>query len=412
MGFAGDVVSQVLDSKIRTYRLRDHNLSIGDEIIFENSSEKKVFGYGKITEIVNTTVGKIDLQDKKHWKTYANRQELVDAFKRHYPYKDITEETAVWIYTYNFDRKLEKEGCGAIVASEIEPQQCPSCGGKKLLQDPDTLDTWFSSGLWTFSTLGWPDETADCKNFHQTDVLETGYEILFFWVARMILMSEYALGQIPFRTVYLHGTVRDAKGRKMSKSLGNGIDPIDVAKKFGTDAGRMALVVGNTPGTDTNISEDKIRGYKNFANKLWNIARFIVENKTDLHSDFLKDEDVFTDDISNFDKDGIWKLAKEVTDDLENYRLYLAAEKLYHSVWHTFADDILEQGKKILKGNDEKAKNRARFYLRETFENFLRLLHPFIPFVTEEIWRTMPARQNGGGNKTLLMVEPWPTGNN
>src|SRR3989338_3543146 len=145
--------------------------------------------------------------------------------------------------------------------------------GEGWLQDPDTLDTWFSSGLWTFSTLGWPEKTNDLEMYHPTDVLETGYDILFFWVARMILMTKYALDTIPFRTVYLHGTVRDAKGRKMSKSLGNGIDPIDVAKKFGTDAGRMALIVGNTPGTDMALAEDKIKGYKHFANKIWNASR-------------------------------------------------------------------------------------------------------------------------------------------
>ncbi len=283
-------------------------------------------------------------------------------------------------------------------------------------QDPDTLDTWFSSGLWTFSTLGWPHSAQsttrgkpgpenDLANYHPTDVLETGYEILFFWVARMILMSGYALGEVPFKTVYLHGTVRDAQGRKMSKSLGNGIDPIDVAKKFGTDAGRMALIVGNTPGTDTNISEDKIRGYKHFGNKLWNIARFVIENRLDLRPEYLKGDDIWTKDISGFNTWGIWGLSKEITQELEENHMYLAAEKLYHFIWHTFADEILEESKVILRGSDEQAKRRVRFWLCETFENLLKLLHPFMPFVTEEIWQAVPSFKKKG----LLMIEPWPS---
>ncbi|MCR4311445.1 MAG: valine--tRNA ligase, partial [Candidatus Taylorbacteria bacterium] len=199
--------------------------------------------------------------------------------------------------------------------------------GEGWLQDPDTLDTWFSSGLWTFSTLGWPEKTKDLELYHPTDVLETGYEILFFWVARMILMTKYALNTIPFKTIYLHGTVRDGQGRKMSKSLGNGIDPIDVAKKFGTDAGRMALIIGNTPGTDTNISEEKIRGYKNFANKLWNITRFILES-TDSVS-YMENFDAYTSRDTELRAER-HNLIVDVTKDIEEYRLYMAAEKIYH----------------------------------------------------------------------------------
>ena len=259
--------------------------------------------------------------------------------------------------------------------------EAPKGGGWE--QDPDTLDTWFSSGLWTFSTLGWPDQTEDLKLYHPTDVLETGYEILFFWVARMILMSGYALGQAPFKTVYLHGTVRDKQGRKMSKSLRNGIDPIDIAQKFGTDAGRMALVVGNTPGTDTNISEDKIRGYKNFANKLWNIARFVLSCETagTVDEGFKKEFETF---------------AQDITRDMEAYRLHLAAEKIYAFIWHRFADEIIEESKK----RDDRG--ATLFYL---LRQSLTLLHPFMPFVTEEIWQLwkQPSEKND-----MLMVAPWP----
>jgi len=244
--------------------------------------------------------------------------------------------------------------------------------------EEDTLDTWFSSGLWSFSTLGWPERTKDLELYHPTAVLETGYEILFFWVARMILMSEYALGQIPFKTVYLHGTVRDAQGRKMSKSLGNGIDPILIAQKFGTDAGRMALVVGNTPGTDTNISEDKIRGYQHFANKLWNIARFVLsrENEGEVDKALQKE---FT------------ALNKDITEDMEQYRFHLAAEKIYAYVWHRLADEIIEESKK------KASRGTTLHYL---LKNSLKLLHPFMPFITEEIWGLTD-------EKDLLIIQPW-----
>lgn len=248
-------------------------------------------------------------------------------------------------------------------------------------QDEDTLDTWFSSGLWSFSTLGWPEQTNDLKTFHPTDVLETGYEILFFWVARMVLMSEYALDEIPFRHVYLHGTVRDAKGLKMSKSLGNGIDPIEVAQKFGADAGRMALVVGTAPGTDSKISEDKIKGYKNFANKLWNITRFVFGQP---HTGELK-----KDLVEEFNV-----LAQDITKDMENYQLHIASEKIYHYIWHRFADEILEESK------GEEGYGATLHYI---LQNSLKLLHPFMPFVTEEIWQSLPEKECD-----ILMVAQWP----
>ncbi len=266
-------------------------------------------------------------------------------------------------------------------------------------QDPDTLDTWFSSGLWTFSTLGWPDKTEDLKIYHPTNILETGYEILFFWVARMILMTGYALGTVPFRTIYLHGTVRDAQGRKMSKSLGNGIDPILIAQKFGADAGRMALIVGNTPGTDSRISEDKIKGYKHFANKLWNITRFVLDNTNNFEinekpSLSIADQKIIED---------LNIVITNVTDDLTHYRLHLASEKVYDYVWHTFADKILEGSKTVLKDGSAEEQVSRRFVLVTILETSLKLIHPFMPFVTEEIWGLLP--QN---NKNLLIVEPWP----
>ncbi|MDP3763863.1 MAG: valine--tRNA ligase, partial [bacterium] len=224
-------------------------------------------------------------------------------------------------------------------------------------QDPDTLDTWFSSGLWTFSALGWPEETEDFKMYHPTNILETGYDILFFWVARMILMSEFLLGEVPFKTVYLHGLVRNAKGEKLSKSLGDNVDPLSIIDKYGTDALRMALIVGVGPGSDSRLSDDKLKAYKNFANKLWNIARFVLSQEKNGELDKAL--------IDEFNA-----LATEVTNDMENYRFYIAAEKIYAYVWHRFADEILEESK-------QRPERSAT--LHYILEHSLKLLHPFMP---------------------------------
>jgi len=287
--------------------------------------------------------------------------------------------------------------CEIPITSVEDIASCPHCGGV-VAQDEDTLDTWFSSGLWTFSTLGWLEKTKDFATYHPTDVLETGYGILFFWVARMILMTGYALGDIPFHTVYLHGTVRDDKGRTMSKSLGNGIDPIDVAQKFGADAGRISLVIGSTPGTDSRIFEDKIKGYKHFANKLWNITRFVETNApqtADAVATLSEKDQAIRSELE--------ALVREVTTDMEKYNYHLVAEKLYHYIWHTFADIIVEEAKPRLQGADEKEKASAQAMLRQVLTTILKLLHPFMPFVTEEIWQILHE------GKSLLLVEAWPS---
>lgn len=268
-------------------------------------------------------------------------------------------------------------------------------------QDDDTLDTWFSSGLWTFSTLGWPDDTEDLQIYHPTNVLETGYDIIFFWVARMILMTTYHLGQIPFETVYLHGLVRDDKGRKMSKSLGNIIDPVDVAKEYGADAVRMSLIVGVGPGSDVNLGENKIKAYKKFSNKLWNIARFVQENTEGVtpNADYN-----FTEDDKQVFEAWHTELA-DITSDIQNYRLYLASEKLYHYAWHTFADTILEESKSILENGSDEEKTSRQTLLITILDELLRALHPFTPFITEEIYQSVAYNKD----KQLLMVQPWPT---
>jgi valyl-tRNA synthetase len=275
--------------------------------------------------------------------------------------------------------------------------------GDGWVQDEDTLDTWFSSGLWTFSTLGWPEYTEDLQTYHPTSVLETGYDILFFWVARMILMTTCLLGDIPFRTVYLHGLVRDGKGQKMSKSLGNIIDPLTMIEKYGADATRLSLIIGTGPGNDSKLSEDKIRGYKNFSNKIWNIARFVLENTEDAIGkiDFNNLTDNLTDTDKALKKEAD-KLFLEITHDMENFKFYLAGEKLYHYAWHTFADIILEESKKIFAEKSQVKISSRKHLLSYILRTLLICLHPFIPFVTEEIWQLMK-------NRELLMVEKWPS---
>lgn len=280
------------------------------------------------------------------------------------------------------------------------------------VQDEDTLDTWFSSGSWTFSTLGWPDATSDLRRFHPTDLIETGYDILFFWIARMILMSSFILGQVPFRTIYLHGIVRDAQGRKFSKSLGNGIDPIELASKFGADAVRMSLIIGSTAGTDMRLSEDKIKGYKNFANKLWNITRFIMENTTN-EAAGTSDSHVALTTADQALRDELTSIALDVTADMDAFRPHLAAEKLYHYAWHRLADEIIEESKSIFGGKegvaaaDDATQASRRATLRALHADLLALLHPFMPFVTEEIWQSLPS-SSAVPKRGLLMTTRWP----
>jgi len=286
-------------------------------------------------------------------------------------------------------------------------------------QDPDTLDTWFSSGLWTFSTLANnPDQikivdgklvidSDDFRNFHPTSVMETGYDILFFWVARMIIMTTYAVRDIPFKDVYLHGLVRDIKGRKMSKSLGNAIDPLDVCAKYGTDAVRLSLIIGTTPGSDLNLSEEKIAGYRNFTNKLWNISRYILQKtenrkqKTDDRKQKTENRkqtiEINNSDLTLADKWILGKmrdLIKQVSEDLNNYRFSQAGERLREFTWNDFADWYIEVSK--FEKNSEKNK-----ILILVLQNLLKLWHPFMPFVTEVIWQEMEKQK-------FLMVEKWP----
>ncbi|MFC1733190.1 valine--tRNA ligase [candidate division KSB1 bacterium] len=278
---------------------------------------------------------------------------------------------------------------------------CLSCGGE-VVKDTDTFDTWFSSGQWPFVTLGFPNGD-DFKTYYPTTVMETGADILQFWVARMIMLGIYRTGDVPFKYVYLHGLVRDKKGLKMSKSKGNVTSPIEVTEKYGTDALRMGLIVGNTPGTDMNLDPDKINAYKKFANKLWNISRFILDATTDYKFD---ENPAYTDaDIEI--RNRLHEVSKEITEHLERFQFHLASEKIYHYVWHELADKILEDSKEILSGENMGAKHARKDVLYECLTTSLKLLHPFMPFITETIWSRLPHKDT-----ELLMVEEWPILNN
>ena len=274
--------------------------------------------------------------------------------------------------------------------------KCVKCGGE-IIQDSDTFDTWFSSGQWPFVTLGYPNG-ADFKTFYPTDVMETAGEIIFFWVSRMIMLGLYITGKIPFKTVYLHGLVLDAKGQKMSKSKANVIDPLVLTEKYGTDAFRIGMVVGNTPGTSLALAEERIRGYKNFANKVWNATRFVLDNTKDF---IVSENPVYDEEDQKSDKE-LKSLMEEITKEMDEYKFYIVAEKLYHYFWHTFADVIIERSKKKILENKNADSAKTLIFTHLTI--LLKALHPFMPFVTEEIWSMMPIE-----NKNLLMIEQWPS---
>ncbi|WP_130870973.1 valine--tRNA ligase [Intestinimonas massiliensis (ex Afouda et al. 2020)] len=288
--------------------------------------------------------------------------------------------------------------CGHITVSETDPTECEHCHSKNIVQEEDVLDTWFSSALWPFSTLGWPEETEDYKYFYPTDVLVTGYDIIFFWVARMIFSGCEHTGKPPFHTVFIHGLVRDDKGRKMSKSLGNGIDPLEMANQYGADALRFNLVTGNSPGNDMRFYTERCEAMRNFANKIWNASRFLMMNLT-------IDKCELPDKLELEDK---WILSKlnsvipEITDNMERYELGVAAQKVYDFIWDSYCDWYIELTKTRLQGEDEDSKVRAQQVLCYVLTEILKLLHPFMPFITEEIWQALPHEGD------YLMLQKWP----
>ena len=300
------------------------------------------------------------------------------------------------------------DDCGETIVAKEAPSVCPKCGSVHLTQDPDTLDTWFSSALWPFSTLGWPEMTEDLKYFYPTDVLVTGYDIIFFWVIRMIFSGYEQMGERPFKTVLFHGLVRDSQGRKMSKSLGNGIDPLEIIRDYGADALRMTLITGNAPGNDMRFYTERVEANRNFANKIWNASRFIMMNLPEegQGSDAVWDEGVLPEALAPEDK---WILSKlnnvirDVTENMERFEMGIAVQKVYDFVWDEFCDWYIEMVKpRLYRTDDQKTKDAALWTLQTVLLQSLKLLHPFMPFITEEIFTTLQSSEES------IMISSWP----
>ena len=294
------------------------------------------------------------------------------------------------------------DDCGHMTVSRTEATKCEKCGSAHIQRDPDVLDTWFSSALWPFSTLGWPENTEDLDYFYPTDVLDTGYDIIFFWVARMIFSGCEQTKKTPFHTVFIHGLVRDDKGRKMSKSLGNGIDPLEMAERYGADALRFNLITGNSPGNDMRFYTERCEAMRNFANKIWNASRFLMMNLT-------IEDNALPEKLELEDK---WILSKlntviaEVTDNMDHYELGVAAQKIYDFIWDTYCDWYIEMTKPRLQGDDPAAKEQAQRVLCYVLTDILKLLHPYMPFITEEIWQALPHETDC--KEKFLMLQSWP----
>ncbi len=380
-----------VDKKFQIQKSKLHNLKQGDEVTLKELMQ----------EVVKN--GQIEILPGRFTKQYFH---WVDNLK------DWCISRQLW-YGHRIPVYYCKQGstnpknsganeCGSAVVSVESLSQCPNCGGE-VVQDPDTLDTWFSSGLWTFSTMGWPENTSELATYHPTSVLETGYDILFFWVARMILMSGFLIGEVPFKKVYLHGLIRDDKGRKMSKSLDNAIDPLELIEEFGADSLRMAMIYGTGVGNDQTLGEAKVRGMRNFVNKVYNIARFIrmnlAENLPPEPPQLAAEDKVILTEST--------KVVNSTTELFENCKLSDALQESYDFVWNTFASSYLEAVKARLKSEDASAR-AAQWTLVKVFSNQLSILHPFMPHVTERLYQDFKNDLPQWFGSELLMVSPWP----
>ena len=407
MSFHQRTESQVLSGKTKTYRLRDHVFKVGDKFALENSQTKKVFGYGTVIDIKETTVGKIPLDDKAHGTIYKERKELIEAFKFHKPELDVTEKTKAWIYTYSFG--LLKDGLvHEIYVGEENP------AGENWRRDKDTLDTWFSSGQWPYLTLK-TGKSSDFEKFYPTSVMETAYDILKAWVSRMVMMGVYITGEVPFKDVLFHGIVNDPLGKKMSKSKGNVVNPLELVGQYGADAVRFALIYGNATGNDQALSYPKLDAARKFTNKLWNMARFISL----CHSELVSESQIVRTEMPKqvrHDTEKLLKTAKnendremirktneltnEITKYLDSYNFNYAAEALYEFIWHEFADKYIEKVK-TQNSNLKTFDQNSFVILNSLFLILLKLLHPFMPFVTEEIYQRLSFGKS-------IMIDKWP----
>ncbi|MEG1294865.1 MAG: class I tRNA ligase family protein, partial [Niameybacter sp.] len=293
------------------------------------------------------------------------------------------------------------EECGEVTIARSMPEACSKCGHTHLVQDEDSLDTWFSSALWPFSTLGWPDNTEELQHFYPTSVLVTGYDIIFFWVVRMVFSGIEQMGEVPFKDVLIHGLVRDAEGRKMSKSLGNGIDPLEVIDQYGADALRLTLITGNAPGNDMRFYYERVEANRNFGNKLWNATRFILMNYENEDANLqVKLEDLTAADKWILSK--VNDLAVEVTDNMDKYDLGIAVQKLYDFAWEEFCDWYIEMVKPRLYNQEDPTRHAALWTLKTVMINVLKMLHPYMPFITEEIFMGLQDQEES------IMISSWP----
>ena len=394
---ARDAIVKELDKEGLLVKIEDYSHNVGTHDRCKTTVEPlvKEQWFVKMDELIKPAAeavrnGEIKLVPERMQKTYFNWTDNI---------KDWCISRQLWwghrIPAYYCD------DCGETVVAKQMPAVCPKCGGSHFTQDPDTLDTWFSSALWPFSTLGWPEMTEDLKYFYPTDVLVTGYDIIFFWVIRMIFSGYEQMGEKPFKTVLFHGLVRDSQGRKMSKSLGNGIDPLEIIDQYGADALRLTLITGNAPGNDMRFYYERVEASRNFANKVWNASRFIMMNMEDKvippnAKEFLEPVDKWI--ISKLNN-----LVKEVTDNMEKFELGIAVQKVYDFIWDEFCDWYIEMVKPRLYNSDNVASRNAALYtLKTVLIDALKLLHPYMPFITEEIFCTLQDEEES------IMISSWP----
>ena len=394
---AREAIVKELDAQGLLVKIEDYSHNVGTHDRCKTTVEPlvKEQWFVKMDELIKPAAeavknGEIKLVPERMQKTYFNWTDNI---------KDWCISRQLWwghrIPAYYCD------DCGETVVAKEAPTVCPKCGKNHFTQDPDTLDTWFSSALWPFSTLGWPEMTEDLKYFYPTDVLVTGYDIIFFWVIRMIFSGYEQMGEKPFKTVLFHGLVRDSQGRKMSKSLGNGIDPLEIIDQYGADALRLTLITGNAPGNDMRFYYERVEAARNFANKVWNASRFIMMNMEDKvipanAKDSLEPVDKWI--ISKLNN-----LVKEVTDNMEKYELGIAVQKVYDFIWDEFCDWYIEMVKPRLYNSDNAASQNAALYtLKTVLIDALKLLHPYMPFITEEIFCTLQDEEES------IMISNWP----
>ena len=394
---ARKAIVEELDKMGLLVRIEDYSHNVGTHDRCKTTIEPlvKEQWFVKMDELIKPAVeavknGDIKLIPKRMEKTYFNWTDNI---------RDWCISRQLWwghrIPAYYCDE------CGEVVVAKKMPEVCPKCGCTHFTQDPDTLDTWFSSALWPFSTLGWPEQTEDLKYFYPTDVLVTGYDIIFFWVIRMIFSGYEQMGERPFKTVLFHGLVRDSQGRKMSKSLGNGIDPLEIIDQYGADALRLTLINGNAPGNDMRFYYEKVEANRNFANKVWNASRFIMMN--------MEGKEITVPAVSELEPVDKWilskcnTLVKDVTENMENFDLGIAVQKVYDFIWDEFCDWYIEMVKpRLYNSDDAKSQNAALYTLKSVLIDALKLLHPYMPFITEEIFCTLQSEEES------IMISKWP----